>query len=160
MFWEQDQSSEDGWSMTTFHYCSVNHQSGTYCTVERECALGPSFFRGSECKTNRTTTHCFSKKDDFCSYSSFILAVKSEWFWDRNGSHLCWNFKMDERKDLLIEALQRIGVLSEHSNVKVEKILEGSLDSIQSPSPSVKIQILGGKVRLRCKCNTPGLSGF
>ena len=52
---------------------------------------------------------------------------------------------MDERKDLLIEALQRIGVLSEHSNVKVEKILEGSLDSIQSPSPSVKIQILGGK---------------
>ena len=61
---------------------------------------------------------------------------------------------MDERKDLLIEALQRIGVLSEHSNVKVEKILEGSLDSIQSPSPSVKIHILGGKVRLRCKCKS------
>ena len=28
---------------------------------------------------------------------------------------------------------------------KVEKILKGSLDSISSPSPSVKIQIMGGK---------------
>ena len=32
---------------------------------------------------------------------------------------------------------------------KVEKILEGSLDSIPSLSPSVKIQIIGGKVYLR-----------
>jgi len=29
---------------------------------------------------------------------------------------------------------------------KVEKILKGSLDSITSPSPSVKILIMGGKV--------------
>ena len=35
---------------------------------------------------------------------------------------------------------------------KVEKILKGSLDSI--PSPSVKIQIMGGKVCLRCKGKT------
>ena len=34
---------------------------------------------------------------------------------------------------------------------KVEKILKGSLDLIPSPSPSVKIQIMGGKVCLRCK---------
>ena len=34
---------------------------------------------------------------------------------------------------------------------KVEKILKGSLDSIPSPSPSVEIQIMGGKVCLRCK---------
>ena len=32
---------------------------------------------------------------------------------------------------------------------KVEKILKGSLDTISSPSPSVKIQIMGGKVCLR-----------
>jgi hypothetical protein len=38
--------------------------------------------------------------------------------------------------------------------VKVEKILKGSLDLIQSPSPSVKIQIMGGKGRLRCKGKT------
>ena len=34
---------------------------------------------------------------------------------------------------------------------KVEKILKGSLDLIPSTSPSVKIQIMGGKVYLRCK---------
>ena len=34
---------------------------------------------------------------------------------------------------------------------KVEKILKGSLDLIQSPSPSVKIQIIGRKVCLMCK---------
>ena len=34
---------------------------------------------------------------------------------------------------------------------KVEKILKGSLDLISSPSPSVKIQIIGGKVYLRWK---------
>ena len=32
---------------------------------------------------------------------------------------------------------------------KVEKILKSSLDSI--PSPLVKIQIMGGKVGMRCK---------
>ena len=37
---------------------------------------------------------------------------------------------------------------------KVEKILKGSMDSIPSPSPSVKIQIMGGKVYLRCKGKT------
>ena len=37
---------------------------------------------------------------------------------------------------------------------KVEKIFKGSLDSIPSPSPSVKIQIMGGKVCLRCKGKT------
>ena len=35
--------------------------------------------------------------------------------------------------------------------LKLEKILKGSLDSISSPSLSVKIQI---KVCLRCKCKT------
>ena len=33
--------------------------------------------------------------------------------------------------------------------IKVEKILKVNLDSF--PSPSVKIQIFGGKVHLRCK---------
>ena len=37
---------------------------------------------------------------------------------------------------------------------KVEKILKGSLDSIQSPSPSVKMQIMGVKDGLRCKSKT------
>ena len=37
---------------------------------------------------------------------------------------------------------------------KVEKILTGSLDSNPSPSSSVKIQIMVGKVCLRCKGKT------
>jgi hypothetical protein len=36
----------------------------------------------------------------------------------------------------------------------VGKILKGSLDFIPSPSPSVKIQIMGGKVCLMCKGKT------
>ena len=39
-------------------------------------------------------------------------------------------------------------------SIKVENILKGSLLSIPSPSPSVKIQIMGGKVCLRCKGKT------
>ena len=37
---------------------------------------------------------------------------------------------------------------------KVEKILKGSLDSIQSPSPSVKTQIMREKICWRCKGKT------
>ena len=37
---------------------------------------------------------------------------------------------------------------------KVEQILKGSLDLIPSPSLSVKIRIMGGKVCLRCKGKT------
>ena len=40
------------------------------------------------------------------------------------------------------------------ASAKVEEILKGSLDSIPSPSPSVKIQIMGRKVCLRCKGKT------
>ena len=38
--------------------------------------------------------------------------------------------------------------------IKVEKILKGSLDLIPSPSLSVKVQIVSGKVCLRCKGKT------
>ena len=38
--------------------------------------------------------------------------------------------------------------------LKLENVLKGSLDLIPSPSPSVKIQVVGGKVCLRCKSKT------
>ena len=38
--------------------------------------------------------------------------------------------------------------------LKVEKILKGSLDSIPPPPPSVKFQIMGRNVCLRCKGKT------
>ena len=37
---------------------------------------------------------------------------------------------------------------------KVEKMLKGNLDLIPLPSPSVKIQIMGGNLCLRCKGKT------
>ena len=37
---------------------------------------------------------------------------------------------------------------------EVEKILKVSLDLILSPPPSMKIQIMGGRVCLRCKDKT------
>ena len=40
------------------------------------------------------------------------------------------------------------------TQIKVEKILKGSLGSIPSPSSLVKIQIMGGKICLRCKGKT------
>ena len=40
---------------------------------------------------------------------------------------------------------------NEKNSGKVENILKGSLNLISSPSPSVEIQIMGGKVCLRCK---------
>ena len=46
----------------------------------------------------------------------------------------------------LLEVIRLLEII-----VEVEKILKGSLDSIPSPSPSVKIQIMGGKVCLMCK---------
>ena len=42
----------------------------------------------------------------------------------------------------------------EVTSKRVEKILKGSLDSIPSPTLSVKIQIMGGKVCWRCKGKT------
>ena len=37
---------------------------------------------------------------------------------------------------------------------KIEKVLKGSLDSIPSPLPSLKIQIMGGKIGLMCEGKT------
>ena len=46
------------------------------------------------------------------------------------------------------------GAILSYKGSKVKKILKGSLDLISSPSPSVKIQIMGGKVCLRGKGKT------
>ena len=45
-------------------------------------------------------------------------------------------------------------ILRRHRFYKVEQILRGSLDSIPSPLPTMKIQIMGRKVSLRFKGKT------
>ena len=51
--------------------------------------------------------------------------------------------KITFQKDSRAEILQLTTKFS--VRIKVEKILKGSLHLISSPSPSVKIQIMGGK---------------
>ena len=58
------------------------------------------------------------------------------------------------RKDLIHYTEMRFASFHSGKFIKVEKILKGSLDLIPSPSPSVKIQIMGGKVCLMCKDKT------
>ena len=50
------------------------------------------------------------------------------------------------KRMFFVRFVQITKILSTYVFSKVEKILKGSLDSIPSPSPSVKIQIMGGKV--------------
>ena len=54
----------------------------------------------------------------------------------------------------LKKRLIQILIEKKYYNIKVEKIYEDSLDSIPSPSLSVKIQIMGGKVCLMFKSKT------
>ena len=68
----------------------------------------------------------------------------------KNIIQLIEYFEEPDRFYLVFEKIDG-GELNFFYVLKVENILKGSLDSIPSPSPSVKIQIIGGKVCLRCK---------
>ena len=56
----------------------------------------------------------------------------------------------EEKRNFFFEETKEQKHLEEEQKSKVEKTIKGSLDSIPSPSPSVNIQIMGGKVCLRC----------
>ena len=65
----------------------------------------------------------------------------------------CWGHLRSSMDILLRTLVQQLKELYPVPT-KVEKILIGSLDLIPSPLPSVKIQIIGGKVCFRCNCKT------
>ena len=71
----------------------------------------------------------------------------------KNFSHYCTIFIVSRSRLILlltgISPVNTIKYFLTGLDIKYEKILRGSLDSI--PSPSVKIQIMGRKVGLRCK---------
>ena len=66
----------------------------------------------------------------------------------------------DAKEGLVVSCADTIETYRTHVSIlfklqiKVEKILNGSLNSIPSHSPSLKIQIMGGKVCLMCKGKT------
>ena len=57
-------------------------------------------------------------------------------------------------ENFILAASKALFMVQGFTLCKVEKILKVSLDSIPSPSPSVKIKIMGGRVCLRCKGKT------
>ena len=61
---------------------------------------------------------------------------------------LCWNFKKITRSNFMKQ------LLSTAEKIEVENILKGNLNLIPSHLSSLKIQIMGGKVCLRCKGKT------
>ena len=56
--------------------------------------------------------------------------------------------------EILLKNALSLNLLSDAFFCKVENISKGFLDSILSPLPSVKIQIMDGKVCLRCNGKT------
>ena len=67
-----------------------------------------------------------------------------------------FDLRIQTTQNIIIGTFFMISMIHKHeyasrkiSLCKVEKILKGSLDSIPSPLPSVKIQIIGVKVCLR-----------
>ena len=75
----------------------------------------------------------------FCYFSSFF-----------NLQQITWHFSKNLKKQ---EWSRFINIIElSIAKVKVEKTIKGSLDSI--PTPSVKFQIMRGKVHLSCKGKT------
>ena len=126
---------------------------------------------GHICKFNYFglfATHSFTNSTSnsiFWSFSSTNLTT-----YGRPSSIFCWISESDKflqcpsylfgtrfladsfRNNASLFSVQKQGYAN--PPLKVEKILEGSLDLISSPSPSVKIQIMGGNVCLRFKGKT------
>jgi hypothetical protein len=92
-------------------------------------------------------THWELAEPVFCSEELSCLLYKKPKPKPNSGS-LAEKFKFVFQIQVLAAVLALVCHFSMSilSNFKVEKVLKGSLDLIPSPSPSVKIQIIGGKV--------------
>ena len=82
--------------------------------------------------------HFFTVKNQSANIFSRYHSTQLQqlWIWGKKGGQILSFFK------------------DNWTLIKVENMLKGSLDSIPSPSPSVKIQIMGVKVCLWCKGKT------
>ena len=88
---------------------------------------------------------------NLCTYLSENLFFRGLWLMLEGG---LMKFLAKGATEKIVEDAdekrERLSIM----NHKVEKILKSSLDLIPSPTPSVKIQIMGGKVCFRCKGKT------
>jgi hypothetical protein len=109
------------------------------------------WFKGDEMNQPRR-----SKKDSTLLIASF-KSILSKY----DGNILVWFSKFEFPARTIKQFIQFLGImvsilrgLYKYQTSKVEKILKDSPDLIPSPSPSVKIQIMGGKICMRCKGKT------
>ena len=115
--------------------------------------------------------HLFCNSKKFVKFRIWIFEIGEQynqiWFfnsssvWPRRFLHnpifflsIYASYFLKKRYGLLCKIISIAYIIS-----KVEKILKGSLDLIPSPSPSVKIQIMGGKVCFRCKGKRQNIAG-
>ena len=98
------------------------------------------------------TLICCRVHSQFLSTAVFL---RTRW-WCLFGISRCYKeSNMLELRTSSLDNFYRVPkVHSSYVLIKVEKILKGSLDLISSTSPSVKIQIIGGKFCLRCEGKT------
>ena len=105
-------------------------------TFKIECCV--ALFRGRVVRPAHYGRNFYNfVKKVFLIGSCLLIYQKFKRFYPNNIFHLFkpWN--------------DFYNVFKKHISLKVENILKGSLDLIPSPSPSVKIQIIGRKVYLR-----------
>ena len=117
----------------------------SYSAIKKQCKIHP--------ETEENAQKCTGENGSRMSQSHFNGTFVGFWSCSTKlASHYFMHFDSRKEQDHRgIPPSYTGGVLRDH---KVEKILKGSLDSIPSPSPSAKIQIMGGKVCFRCKGKT------
>ena len=104
----------------------------------------------------------FTIKPDWNSFKTYIVCSSEKTLKEQQQDLLLTSPNMTVNEQLLLQPPNRCveSVLSLKKNfeklsqAKVEKNLKGSLESIPSPTPSVKIQIMGRKVCFMCKGKT------
>ena len=107
-------------------------------------------YEEGEDEANQSTTEMVMRKsvarrliqDAKTAYTKPAIIKWSVW----TALATCGNFQIGNYIQTLWHAIPSAQLLLVFT--KVENILKGSLDSIPSPSPSVKNQIIGGKVCL------------
>ena len=108
-------------------------------------------YEEGEDEANQSTTEMVMRKsvarrliqDAKTAYTKPAIIKWSVW----TALATCGNFQIGNYIQTLWHAIPSAQLLLVFT--KVENILKGSLNSIPSPSPSVKNQIIGGKVYLR-----------
>ena len=117
---------------------------------QKSCFLGPTIF-----KIPQPNWHCLQSKPSLCKCPLTHGFLVKGYIRHHEVLHGHFPANLNTGPVHLCDECPKIYLKQRTLELhKVEKILKDSLDSIPPPSPSVKIQIMGGKVCLRCRGKT------